>query len=142
MLILVVDEDPMSLLIAVTALRDMGHECCTATDGDTAWELFQTRRPDVVVCAWLMPGVDGPELCRKIRSHPARYTYVIMVTSQGARDQVVEAMTSGADDYLVKPLDVDDLEVRLIAAERVSTLHRRMAHERTKLASAARSRRF
>ncbi len=142
MLILLAEDDPTSMLIAETALRNLGHECCTATDGAQAWELFQTRRPEVVVCDWLMPGMSGPELCRKIRSHPARYTYLIMLTSQSSRDQIVEGMTAGADDYQVKPLDVDDLEARLIAAERVTSLHRRLAHERTKLASVARSRHF
>jgi DNA-binding response OmpR family regulator len=138
MLILVADDDPTSLLIVETALRNLGHLCLSATDGTQAWEVFQTRRPDVVISDWLMPGLTGLELCRMIRAHPARYTYLIMVTGQDSRDQMFEGMSAGADDYLVKPLDADALELRLIAAARVTSLHRQLAHQRTKLASVAR----
>ncbi len=138
MLILAADDDPTSLLLVETALRNLGHLCISATDGTEAWEAFQTRRPDVVISDWLMPGMTGLELCRKIRAHPARYTYLIMVSGQSSRDQMFEGMSAGADDYLVKPLNVDDLELRLIAAARVTALHRQLAHQRTKLASVAR----
>jgi len=137
-LILVADDDPTSLLVAVTLLRGLGHQCISATDGSIAWESFQTRRPDVVMCEWLMPGLDGLELCRKIRAHQARYTYLIMVTGLDSHDHMLEGMNAGADDYLVKPLKSDVLEVRLIAAERVTSLHRQLAHQRNKLATAAR----
>jgi DNA-binding response OmpR family regulator len=138
MLILVADDDLTSSLIAATAVRNLGHQCVSASDGTEAWETFQIRRPDVVISDWLMPGLTGPELCRKIRSHPARYTYFILVTGLGSHDQMLEGMTAGADDYLVKPLDVDELDLRLIAAERVTALHRQLAHQRTKLATVAR----
>ncbi len=138
MLILAADDDPTSLLIVETALRNLGHLCLSATDGTQAWETFQTRRPDVVISDWLMPGMTGLELCRKIRAHPARYTYVIMVTGQSSHDQMFDGMSAGADDYLVKPLNADDLELRLIAAARVTSLHRQLAHQRTKLASVGR----
>jgi DNA-binding response OmpR family regulator len=138
MLILVADDDPTSLLIAKAALRDLGHDCHYVSDGEQAWEAFLTRRPDVVICDWLMPGLTGIELCRKIRAHPARYTYVIMVTVQGSRDQMHEGMNAGVDDYLLKPLNADALEIRLIAAARVTDLHRQLANQRTKLAAAAR----
>jgi len=138
MLIVVADDDPTSLLVAVTTLRTLGHQCIPATDGTQAWDAFQTRRPDVVVSDWLMPGLTGLELCRKIRAHAARYTYFIMVTGQGSHDRMLEGMTAGADDFLVKPLNADELEVRLIAAARITALHRQLAHQRTKLASMAR----
>jgi DNA-binding response OmpR family regulator len=138
MLILAADDDPTALLIVEAALRNLGHLCISATDGDQAWEAFQTRRPDVVISDWLMPGITGLELCRKIRAHPARYTYLIMVTAQSSRDQMFEGMSAGADDYLVKPLNIEDLELRLIAAARVTSLHRQLAHQRTKLTSVAR----
>ncbi len=136
MLILVADNDPSSLLTVETALRDLGHHCLFASDGTQAWEVFQTRNPDVVISDWLMPGLSGLELCRMIRAHLARYTYLIMVTGQDSRDQIFEGMSAGADDYLVKPLTADTLELRLIAAARVTSLHRQLAHQRTKLAAA------
>jgi DNA-binding response OmpR family regulator len=137
-LILAADDDPTSLLIVETALHNLGHLCLSATDGNQTWETFQTRRPDVVILDWLMPGMTGIEVCRKIRAHPARYTYVIMVTGQSSHDQMFDGMSAGADDYLVKPLDTDALELRLIAAARVTSLHRQLAHQRTKLASVGR----
>jgi two-component system chemotaxis response regulator CheY len=138
MLILVADDDPTSSLIAVTMLRTLGHQCISCTDGIQAWEALQTRRPDVVITDWLMPGLSGLELCRKIRAHSARYTYLVMVTGQASHDQMLEGMNAGADDYLVKPLGAAELEVRMIAASRVTSLHRQLAHQRTKLASVAR----
>ena len=72
----------------------------------------------MVISDWMMPGLTGLELCRKIRADPiGGYTYFIMVTSQGGHDEILEGMIAGADDYLVKPLDPDDLQARLIAAD-------------------------
>jgi two-component system cell cycle response regulator len=133
MKILVADDEPTSRLIAQMALRDLGHQCRTVTDGLEAWEAFQTDRPDVVISDWMMPGMTGLELCRQVRSDPGVYTYVIMVTGQGAHSQIVEGMTAGADDYLIKPLDPDDLQVHLIAASRVTSLHRQLSDQRSQL---------
>ena len=86
------------------------------------------HRPDVVISDWMMPGLTGLELCRSIRADAGgSYTYFIMVTSHGALDEVLEGMSAGADDYLVKPLDPDDLQARLIPAARVTALHRQLA---------------
>ena len=77
----------------------------------------------------MMPGMTGLQLCRAVRSEPpCPYTYFIMITSQRAADEVLEGMSAGVDDYLVKPLNTDDLEGRLIAAQRVTSLHRELAH--------------
>jgi two-component system, cell cycle response regulator len=134
MRILVADDEPTSRLIAEMALRDLGHHCHTVTDGAQAWDAFRSRRPEVVISDLMMPGLTGVQLCRNIRGHPTDgYTYFILVTSQGRRDQIVEGMSAGADDYLIKPLDLDDLEVRLIAAARVTSLHRQLADQRTEL---------
>jgi diguanylate cyclase (GGDEF)-like protein len=134
MRILVTDDDPTSRVIAQTALRNLGHECLVASDGATAWEAFQTALPDVVVSDLVMPGLSGLELCRNIRAYPVGgYTYFIMVTSQGGLDEVLDGMSAGADDYLIKPLDLDDLQARLIAATRVTALHQQLARQRTEL---------
>jgi two-component system cell cycle response regulator len=134
MKILVTDDDSTSRLIAQTALRTLGHECITACDGTAAWEAFTATMPDVVVSDSVMPGMSGLELCRNIRAHPlGGSTYFIMVTSQGGLDEILEGMSAGADDYLVKPLDLDDLQARLIAAARVTSLHRQLAQQRTEL---------
>ena len=134
MRVLVADDDPLSRLLAETSLRRLGHECEAVGDGAEAWEAFRSRPPDVVISDWMMPGLDGLELCRNIRGHAAdNYTYFILVTGQGAPAHAVEGMSSGADDYLVKPLNPDDLQLRLIAAERVTSLHRQLAEQRSEL---------
>jgi two-component system cell cycle response regulator len=134
MRILVADDDPTSCLIARAAVRRLGHDCDTVTDGIQAWDAFQAGGLDVIISDWVMPGLTGPELCRRLRADTRDgYTYVILVTSKGALDQIVEGMSAGADDYLVKPLDPDELEVRLISAARVTALHRQLGAHRTEL---------
>jgi DNA-binding response OmpR family regulator len=130
MKILVVDDESTSRLIALMALRNLGHESHTARDGADAWDTFQSLRPDVVISDWMMPGMTGLELCRKIRADvTGSYTYFVMVTRHGAQNQILQGMAAGADDYLVKPLDPDDLQARLIAAARVTSLPRPLAHQ-------------
>jgi two-component system chemotaxis response regulator CheY len=132
--VLVAEDEAVSRLIVQTALQNLGHECQTASDGAEAWKAFQSSRPEVVISDWIMPGLTGLELCRNIRAFaPGDYTYFIMITSQSTPDQVVEGMRAGADDYLVKPLDTDDLESRLIAAARVTSLHRQLAQQQFEL---------
>ena len=134
MKVLVADDDSTSRLVAEMAVRSLGHECQSVPDGAQAWDAFRSGDPDVVISDWMMPGQTGLQLCRNIRKHTSeRYTYFIMVTSNRARDQMVEGMSAGADDYLVKPLDHDDLQSRLISAARVTALHQKLAHQRTEL---------
>jgi diguanylate cyclase (GGDEF)-like protein len=128
----VADDDRTSLLIVETAIRSLGHEVHVVTDGAQAWEAFQHLDPDVVISDWKMPALTGLQLCQKIRDHPG-YTYFILVTGHGAHDQILEGMAAGADDYLIKPLDPEDLEGRLIAAARVTALHHQLAGQRCEL---------
>jgi two-component system, cell cycle response regulator len=134
MKILVADDDPTSRLIVQMALRSLGHECHAVSDGAKAWDAFRWGRPDVVISDWAMPGLTGLQLCRNIRAYtPGNYTYFIMVTGHGAVDEVLEGMNAGADDYLVKPLDSEDLQGRLIAAARVTATHRQLTDQRAEL---------
>jgi two-component system cell cycle response regulator len=134
MKILVADDDGTSRLITEKALRKLGHECLSATDGTEAWEAFQSHCPDVILSDWMMPGLNGLQLCRRIRADSAAaYPYFIMVSSRAGRNDIFEGMNAGADDYLIKPLDLDDLRARLIGAERVTSLHRQLADQRTEL---------
>jgi two-component system chemotaxis response regulator CheY len=133
MRILVADDDPTSRLIVQTALEILGHECFTASDGVQAWEMFLSHHPEVVISDWSMPGLTGLELCRNIRAHEGTYAYFIMVTSNRTREQILEGMHVGADDYLIKPLDADDLQLRLIAAARVTELHQQLDFQRREL---------
>lgn len=134
MRVLVADDDATSRLIVQMTLRHLGHECTTVTDGQQAWESILADQPDVVISDWMMPGLTGLQLCRKVRAREGgKYTYFIMVTSRGAPRETLEGMTAGADDYLVKPLDPDDLQARLVAATRVTSLHEQLVEHRSEL---------
>jgi diguanylate cyclase (GGDEF)-like protein len=132
--ILIADDDDTSRRIIQLVPRVLGHECHMVTDGAKAWDAFRALRPEVVISDWMMPGLTGVELCRNIRSHSSSdYAYFIMVTSHGDLDQILEGMNAGADDYLVKPLNPDDLRLRLVAAARVTSLHGHLGRQRTEL---------
>jgi diguanylate cyclase (GGDEF)-like protein len=91
----------------------------------------------VLLSDWMMPGVDGPELCRRVREELTdRYIYIVLITGLGQREQILEGMNAGADDYLVKPVDPFVLRTRLVAAERVTALHRQVSHFRAQLEQA------
>lgn len=128
MKVLVVEDDPTTAMIMAAAVRNLGHVPVVAHDGEEAWERYLADDPEAVLTDRVLPGIDGLELCRRIRSLGGRgYSYVILVTALGSREQVLEGMDAGADDYLVKPPDPFDLRVRLIAAERTVSVHRRLA---------------
>jgi DNA-binding response OmpR family regulator len=102
-----------------------GQSVTVARDGEEAWSLFKEQGTDVIISDWLMPKVEGPELCRRVRDHDAPYAYFIMLTALGDQQHHLTGRKSGADDYLAKPFDMEDLAARLVTAERVITLHRR-----------------
>jgi diguanylate cyclase (GGDEF)-like protein len=138
--VLVVDDEPVSRLLVTTIVERLGHECVPADDGESAWRQFDEHKPDVLITDRMMPGIDGLELCRRIRADPrAGYTYIVLVTALGERDEVMRGMEAGADDYLVKPVDPIDLKPRLIAAQRVTDLHAELARSRAELARLART---
>ncbi|WP_314194517.1 diguanylate cyclase [uncultured Arthrobacter sp.] len=140
MKVLVADDDPGSLLVARAAVERSGHDCLTAADGDQAWALYLEHQPDVVVTDWMMPGLDGLALCRAIRAREQElYTYVVLLTSQGSRDDVLAGLEAGADDYVTKPLDPFVLHARLQVARRITTLHADLAHYRKVLSLQART---
>ncbi|MDT0169680.1 diguanylate cyclase [Pseudarthrobacter sp. BRE9] len=140
MKVLVADDDPGSLLVARAAVERSGHQCVAAADGGEAWTLFQAHRPDVVVTDRMMPRMDGLELCRAIRAEEAElYTYIVLLTSQGSRDDILSGLEAGADDYVTKPLDPFVLHARLLVALRVTTLHADLAHYRKVLSEQART---
>lgn len=130
-----------SLLITKTAVELSGHECLTAADGNAAWRLYQSHRPQAVVTDLMMPGLDGLGLCRAIRAakKDSSYTYLILLTSLGSREDVLAGMDAGTDDYVTKPLDPFTLHTRLIVARRVTSLHTELAGYRRMLAEQART---
>jgi diguanylate cyclase (GGDEF)-like protein len=140
MRVLVADDEPTSRLLARRAIERLSHDCEVAADGLIAWEMLQAGDFDVLITDWMMPGLDGPELCRRVRaSKRDSYTYILLATSLSADTDVIVGMESGADDYLVKPVDPFALQTRLIAAQRVTQLHHELAHAKSELAKLART---
>lgn len=135
MRILIADDDLGSRMVAEAAVVALGHDCVLASDGNAAWRQFEDLRPDVLVTDWMMPGFDGLELCRSIRGGSQdHYTYIIVVTSRTASADILAAMEAGADDFVTKPLDSLNLQARLFAAQRVTSLHFQLRQYRNELA--------
>ena len=124
MKILIAEDDDISRLILVKKLTAMGYEPIPATDGESAWNSFLINRPRIVITDWMMPNVDGLELCRRLRSlDHEKYTYVIFLTALAGEDYYLEGMDAGADDFLNKPVNMNELIARLRVAERILDIH-------------------
>ncbi len=134
MKILVADDDPTSRLLLKAMVSKLGHDCVVAEDGSTAWELLASGGIDVLLTDWMMPGVDGPELCRRLRNEVGGgYIYIVLTTGLDHPEDVLEGMSAGADDYLTKPVDTFAVRTRLVAAERVTGLHHQLAQMQAQL---------
>lgn len=106
-------------LLHEEVLRACGHEPLVASDGTEAWETFEKETPPLVILDWQMPGLDGLEVCRRIREHPAGdITFVLVVTARDSADDLTAVLDAGADDYLSKPVTPDNMQARLRIAER------------------------
>nr|MBA2448468.1 response regulator [Chloroflexota bacterium] len=124
MKILIAEDSTLYRMMIQSVVEDLGHEYLIASDGQEAWEVFQDFGADVIISDWIMPRLEGPDLCRRLRAHGgANYTYFILLTSLEEKQDFLAGMQAGADDYLTKPLDREALEVRLLAAARVTSLH-------------------
>ncbi len=121
--VLVVDDDLISRKVLAAQLRKLGHTVTEAKDGMEAWSFLEQVAFPIVITDWIMPELDGPGLCRKIRmlSREA-YTYVILLTAMERKDGYVQGIDSGADDFVTKPCSTDELQIRLRVAERILAL--------------------
>ncbi len=121
--VLAVEDDPFTLQILHKRLTSAGYEIRTAVNGRLALELFDQDPPDIVISDWMMPELDGPTLCERIRERPnGRNVYFMMLTARGKNEDKVAVLDLGADEYLVKPVDGQELVARLHAAERLLAL--------------------
>jgi len=136
MRVLIAEDSAPELHLIAEAVIQLGHEAAAFKSGDAAWEEYRRNGADVVVSDWLMPGMKGDELCRRIRDEGYGYVYFVMLTGLRDTEHIVRAMQMGADDYLTKPFDAKTFAARLLAAERVMALHRRLAEERLELEAA------
>jgi CheY-like chemotaxis protein len=120
MKILIADDDATSRLVLEATLRKLGHEVVVTENGRQAWEAFQQEYFPVLISDWLMPRLDGLMLCRTIReTMQANYTYIILLTMLGGKSNYLEAMEAGADDFITKPFDEEQLATRLHVAARI-----------------------
>ena len=126
--ILIVEDEPISRRLLEYTLRRWGYEVTTTTDGNEAWEALQSPAPpSLVISDWMMPGMDGLELCHRIRSQERPgYTYLIILTARGKKEDVIKGLEAGADDYLVKPFDQEELRCRVKIGERIINLEHRI----------------
>jgi diguanylate cyclase (GGDEF)-like protein len=122
--VLVADDDAVSRAMLQSCLRKWQYNVIAAKDGLHAWhELQKKSAPNLIILDWMMPGFSGVELCRKIRARKtSRYPYVLLLTSKDAKQDLVEALDAGADDYLIKPFDANELRSRLQVGSRILRL--------------------
>ena len=127
--VLVADDEPVSRTVVAAILRKGGYPVQLATDGEQAWRILQQPDPPaLVVMDWMMPGLDGPEVCRRIRTlETATPSYVILLTSRDASSDIVAGLVAGADDYVTKPPDEDELLARINVGARVVKLQHALA---------------
>ncbi len=121
MRILIADDDSILRLRLEVALKKWGYEVLVARDGEQAWQLLnQTDAPRLAILDWMMPGIDGIEICRRIRKRLGEgYTYLLLLTSRDSKEYTLEGLDAGADDFLIKPFDPEELKVRLRAGIRI-----------------------
>jgi two-component system, cell cycle response regulator len=133
--VLVAEDDPMFRKILQNWLQSWDYKVIVATDGTEAWSILQQERPpDLLILDWVMPGIDGMELCLRIRERQSpSYQYILVVTANDARQDVVRGLEAGADDYLTKPFDKGELRARLRVGTRILTLQEDLIRAREDL---------
>jgi putative two-component system response regulator len=121
MKILIADDNLFYRCALGATLKEWGYEVQAVSDGAAAWEVLQEESaPKLAILDWVMPRMDGLEVCRKVRSlQKPEPTYILMLTSKGGKENVVEALESGADDYITKPFDRGELQARLRVGRRI-----------------------
>lgn len=124
--VLLVDDDPVCLELLQELVRELGYEVETASDGQEAFEMICQGDFRIVVSDWQMPGLSGIELCGRVRSRQlSAYVYFILITSLDREENLVQGLQAGADDFLGKPIDPEELRVRLRVADRITSLESR-----------------
>lgn len=129
MKILIADDDDVSRLALGAMLTKRGHELVAASDGKEAWLAFQGENPPkLAILDWMMPGMDGVQVCRQVRAAPKmKATYLILLTSRGSKEHVLEGLRAGANDYVTKPFDREELEARVNVGVQVVQLQAELA---------------
>ena len=134
MKVLVADDDATTRKLLEHRLTRFGYQVVLAKDGNEVWEvLHEMDAPSLLVLDWMMPGMDGPEVCRRVRARTSEKeedrppAYLILLTGRSAREDIIAGLDSGADDYIVKPFDADELRARLNVGLRILSLQESLA---------------
>jgi len=127
--VLIAEDDAVSRHLLEATLHKWGYEVVVASDGLQALEILrQTDAPSLAILDWMMPGMDGAEVCLKARElSVGRLLYIILLTAKGRKEDVVEGLTAGADDYIIKPFDRSEMKARMNAGERILRLQAELA---------------
>ena len=135
MKVLLAEDDQVSCHILKETLNRWGFEVVVAADGNAAWDLIQGEdAPRLAILDWIMPGMDGIEVCQRIRSQSAGpYVYILLLTSKKEKTDIVRGMAAGADDYVSKPFDPQELQMRLKAGKRIIDLQSKLLEAQREL---------
>jgi two-component system cell cycle response regulator len=135
MKVLIADDSATSRIVLRSSLMRWGYEVVVAENGAQAWEILaQPDAPAMAILDWVMPHMTGPEVCRNVRqTRREPYTYILLLTSKNTKDETVEGLEAGADDYIVKPFDEHELQVRLRAGKRIVDLQLDLLRAREEL---------
>jgi sigma-B regulation protein RsbU (phosphoserine phosphatase) len=127
--VLIADDDLVSRRLLQVALRKWGYEVVVTGDGTAAWEVLQSHdAPPLAILDWMMPGLDGVQICRKIRGTPtATPPYLILLTARGQRQDIITGLQAGANDYVTKPFDREELRARVQVGVRIVELQQSLA---------------
>jgi len=137
--VLIAEDDPLFRRILERWFQQWDYRVTAVENGLDAWEVLQREdAPQLAILDWMMPGMDGIELCRRIRSRDqSPYRYVLLLTAKDDKQDVITGLEAGADDYLTKPFDVDELRARVRAGKRILDLQAALIHAQDDLQSAA-----
>lgn len=139
MQVLIAEDDPVARRLVSSLLEKWGYDILVVNDGDAAWEILQQPdSPKLALLDWVMPGLDGLEVCRKVRrgvSENLGYTYLIVVTNKDRKEDFIAGLKAGADDYLTKPFDSNELRIRLCIATRMLKLQEKLLDSRGEMTS-------
>lgn len=135
MRILIADDDPVSRRVLEATLRRWGHSLVVCQNGWQAWEELQKEdAPRLAILDWMMPGMDGLQVCAAVRQRQQeRYTYLLLLTARGQKEDLVAGLDAGADDYLTKPFHAHELKARLRAGKRILDLEEQLIEAREAL---------
>ena len=138
MRVVIAEDDRVTGEILSRTLQRWNHETTLVADGLDAWERLRTAaEPTLAILDWMMPGMDGPDVCRRVRAElPLANMYLLLVTARESRGDVIAGLDAGADDYIIKPFDPDELRARVAVGARVLGLQQKLAERVAELQAA------